>query len=336
MPFDVDRLEAAGSPIPVVEGVEVDAYGMATFAIAGDGSLTYLPSGARARELAWVSREGRTLTALEGRLDYFAPRIAPDGRQLAIIIDGDIWVHNPERGTRARLTFDGGTSSPVWTRDGERVAFRSYGRQEAGIDWIRADGRGQAEPLVTSEHEIYPFSWSPDGRVLACYELRGNQRDISLLPLDGDRAPTLFIEAPFNERSPSFSPDGRWIAYVSDESGRDEVYLQPYPGPGEKVLVSTDGGQEPVWCSTGGELFYRNSYQTMAVSVKTAPALEVGVPSLLFETREYLVAPGGSGYQSYDVSPDCQQFVMVGRGEVSQLHVVLNWFHELEQLVPNE
>ena len=195
-------------------------------------------------ELVWVNREGHTQPVVEDRPGYGAPRLSPDGQRLAVEIDGDIWVYDVERGTRARLTSEGGNTSPIWTPDGERVSFM---RARTSIDWMRGDGSGEAEPLRTGGDTPSPHSWSPDGKVLAFYEVEEGQRDIWMLPLGtDDRTPVPFLVTRFWEVSPSFSPDGRWVAYVSRESGRDEVYVTPYPGP---------GGKNPSRPTVGGSRF---------------------------------------------------------------------------------
>ena len=250
---------------------------------------------------------------------------------MAVRIEGDIWVFDLERGTRTRLTFEGDNDNPVWTPDGERITYSAA----EDIHWKRADGSGDAELLLTGEYPLIPCSWSPDGNVLAFFETKDSQRDIWVLPLEGDRGRIPFFVTPFNERSPSFSPDGRFVAYVSDESGRDEVYLQPYPGPGGKVPVSTDGGREPAWCPKGGELFYRTGDRMKVVSIETAPTLKVGIPRVLFEGR-YLATDRSYGDQLFDVSSDCQQFVMTRTSDQAHLNVVLNWSEELKRLVPTE
>ena len=207
--------------------------------------------------------------------------------------------------------------------------------------WSPADGSGEAEPLlVTSAFKLDPHSWSPDGTVLAYFEITEGSffrdRDIWTLPLEGDRDPVPFLVTPFNERSPSFSPNGRWIAYASDESGQDEVYVQPYPGPGAKVPVSTDGGREPVWSRNGKELFYWNEDRLMAVDVETAATFSAGRPRLLFEAPHITVG-GPAGAQGYDISPDGQRFLLIQPSEAStEMHVVLNWFQELKRLVPTD
>ncbi len=211
-------------------------------------------------------------------------------------------------------------------------------RQKTGIRnnlfWKAADGGGSAEELLLSEYSLIPHSWSPDGRTLSFYEVNPETgRDLWVLALEGEPSP--FLVSPFDERSPVFSPDGEWIAYVSDESGPDEVYLMRYPDAGIRVPVSTDGGQEPAWSGDGGELFYRNEDQMLGVSMVTKPTLEIGQPTLLFEGR-YDRDDAASGNPNYDVTADGQRFVMVKGVEGSdqrQIQVVTNWFEKLKRLV---
>jgi serine/threonine-protein kinase len=173
---------------------------------------------------------------------------------------------------------------------------------------------------------------------LAYYEMKpDSHRDIWLLPLEGKKTPEPFLVTPFNERSPSFSPDGRFLAYVSDESGQDEVYVQRVDRSGGKLPVSTGGGREPVWSRDGRELFYWRENRLMAVDVETGSAFKAGAPQLLFEAPYIRQPTPGSGSQNYDVSPDGQRFLMVLPGEAAmELHVVLNWFDELNRLVPSD
>jgi len=187
--------------------------------------------------------------------------------------------------------------------------------------------------LLTRENVLYPWSWSPDGQTLAFYEINPTtNRDIWTLSRDGDATP--FVASSFDERAAMFSPDGRWIAYVSDESGRDEVYVQPFPGPGGKWPVSTDGGVEPQWSPDARELFYRQGEQMMVVAVETQPTFTVGRPRLVFES---MYTMGNVGNPNYDISPDGQRFLMIKATEeevVGQINVVLNWFEELKRLAP--
>ncbi len=343
VPFDLDRLEVTGDPVPVQEDVMTKSGGAANFAVSGDGSLIYVPgSGTAAPEatLVWVDREGRATPVTEDRGRWVYPRVAPDGTRVAVT-EGpagseDVWILDTERGTRTRLTVDEARDLiPVWAPDGTRVAFRSERGGGGNLYWKQADGSSEAQLLLTSDVLKSPTAWSPDGQVLLFYEV-GGPRDIFTLPLDGDRTPSPWRVTTFDEHGATFSPDGRWIVYASDESGRDEVYVQPYPGPGERTTVSTTGGDEPVWSGDGREIFYRNGDEMMVVDVETQPTFTAGRPTVLFEGR-YLPMPGNSGSRNYDVAPDGQRLVMVQGEEsstLSEFHVVLNWFEELTQLVP--
>jgi serine/threonine-protein kinase len=204
------------------------------------------------------------------------------------------------------------------------------------MQWIPGDGSGTAQLLVQVEANTpAASSWSPDGRILAFYDINPNTvRDIWTMPLDGSAEPTPILVTEFNEHSPMFSPDGDWLAYVSDESGREEVYVRPYPGPGAKHPVSSEGGREPVWSADGQELFYRNGDKMMVVAVETEPDFNAGRPRVLFE-GSYAMGSGG-GY-NYDVTPDGRRFLMVRRQlgpAPRQINVVLNWAEELKRLVP--
>ncbi len=214
----------------------------------------------------------------------------------------------------------------------------SYSSSRAGslnLFWKPADGSGTEEQLLTSQSLQIPASWSPDGHVLAYTEYNPiTGWDIGTLAMEGERKPQPFLRTPFNESQARFSPDGRWLAYVSNESGRDEVYVQPFPGPGGKWLISTEGGNEPVWNPSGRELFYRNGDKMMVVAVTTTPAFSAAKPRLLFE-GQYETNP--MPVPAYDVTPDGQRFVMIkGEREAAptQLNVVLNWSDELRRLAP--
>jgi Tol biopolymer transport system component len=230
--------------------------------------------------------------------------------------------------------------------------FESNKEGSMNLFWQRADGSGGRERLTTSENLNIPGSWSPDGHLLAFAEVNpATGYDIWILrmgepsassgqvPSTGSgQAPKAqpFLQTPFNEGVPVFSPDGRWLVYVSDESGRFEIYVQPYPGPGGKWQISTEGGTEPVWNRNGRELFYRSGDKMMAVDISTQPSFAAGKPKVLF-TGQYLPTPGT--LSNYDVSPDGQRFLMIKPGESTeapptQINVVLNWFEELKRRVP--
>ncbi len=213
--------------------------------------------------------------------------------------------------------------------------MRPEHRDDSALGWQASDGSGDSELLVPGWW--VPYSWSSDGKILALYNRAPTGRDIYTLSLEGDRTPLPFVVTPFNEHSPTFSPDGRYIAYVSDESGDDEVYVQPFPGPGSKVTVSMQGGREPVWSADGTELFYRRGNDLMVVPISTTPTLELETPQPLLDVSAFASVRKGPGGRNYDVSRDGERFLFVGRGEYPRdLHVVLNWFQELERLVPTK
>jgi Tol biopolymer transport system component len=204
-----------------------------------------------------------------------------------------------------------------FTRDG---GFNLY--------WKAADGSGKVEPLLVKEQDAFASSWTPDGKTLAFYgQSLDSRSDIWVFPLNGE--PSALIHDPFDKRLPMISPDGRWLAYVSNESGRDGIYVQPFPELGKRWQISNERGNEPVWAKNGRELFYRNGRKMMSVSIQTEPEFQPGTPHVLFE-EEYEV--DNYSDQSYDVTPDGQRFVMIQSQEQDMpIHVVLNWLEEVKR-----
>jgi serine/threonine-protein kinase len=340
MPFDLAGLEVTGDPpVPLAEQVmEIEG---AQYTFSASGLLAYLPDNPRwqERRLVWVDREGSIEPlAAPPRPYVYGPRISPDGRQVAVHIEGaswGIWVYDFARATLTRLTSGEASQFPVWTPDGKRIAYRGTRTGFRNLFWMAADGTEVEERLTTSEHFQTPSSWSPDGKWLAFQELTPNTgSDIWVLPLEEGGEPKVFLSTSASEVRPRFSPDGRWLAYQSNESGRDEVYVRPFPGPGGKWQISTEGGGLPFWARNGRELFYINDNKVMAVEITPGSGLTAGVPRLLFERNELL-----GGYTSRaDVSLDGQRFLMIQPAEsadvATQINVVLNWFEELKRLVP--
>jgi eukaryotic-like serine/threonine-protein kinase len=342
VPFDPQRLAITGAALPVVEGVlQSQANGDAQYSFSGTGSLVYVPGVAQAAQLkfVWVNRNGAEQAVAAPARAYVNPRISPDGRRVAIGIteqDRQVWLYDLSRETLTRFTFQGNNNTaPFWTPDGKRIVFSSNKEGQRNPFWQLADGSGGLERLATSEFVQIPGSWSPDGQVLAFSEVNTTTGyDIWVLRLSDHKAQP-FLKTSFNENAPQFSPDGRWLAYASDESGRYEVYVQPYPGPGGKWQISTEGGREPLWNRNGREMFYRNGNKMMAVEITTQPSFSAGTPKVLFE-GPYQTNPVST--PNYDVSADGQRFLMLKAGEQAeapaQINVVLNWFEELKQKVP--
>jgi Tol biopolymer transport system component len=343
VPFDSQRLAVTGAAVPMVEGVlQFRSSGAAQYSLSSTGSLVYVPGGIQAdqRRMVWVTRTGAEQPSNAPAHAYRGPRISPDGQRIAVAIEeqeAHVWLYDLSRETLTRLTFEGNSNlNPVWTPDGKRIAFTSNKEGPQNLFWQRADGTGGLERLTTSEYVNTPSSWSPDGQLLAFWEVNATTGwDIWMLRIS-DRKAQPFLQTPFNESVPRFSPDGRWLAYISNESGRYEIYMQPYPGPGGKWQISTEGGTEPVWNRNGRELFYRSGDKMMAVDIATQPGFAAGKPRVLFEGR---YEPTPATFPNYDVSPDGQRFLMLKPSEQAaaaptQINVVLNWFEELKRRVP--
>jgi serine/threonine-protein kinase len=344
VPFDIADESVRGAPVTIVEGVTaVTAQAVSYFAVSDSGNLAYVPGNEDAgTRLVWVDAAGE-VTPIESRSgSHLMPRISPSGTSVAITVGSALGLRIIEtfdlnRGSRRRLTFESSNALPVWTPDARRIAFASSRDGGWNLYWRAADGSGEATRLLASENELWPHSFSPDGKVLAYWEIDAETaRDIWVLPLEGDPTPIPFLLTPYNERAPVFSPDGRWISYISDESGRDEVYIRPYPGPGAQTTVSTGGGVEPIWAPDGRRLFYRSANSMMVVSVETRNGISVSKPTVLFEDR---YDRGVAGNLSYDLAPEGDRFLMIqplgGRTSAS-FRVVLNWFDDVRRLSPPE
>ena len=350
VPFDLDRLEMVGNPVPVVEGVRVEGGGAVQFAIAGDGTLIYVPGSAVGANniLALADRNGAMESLDVPPMAYVSPRLSPDGSRLVVEASSDersdIWVYDLAGDTQIRrLTLEGNNIRPIWTPDGERVTFASDREGTPGIYWQLADGSGVPERLTTAEEgtQHWPESWSPDGETLLVVVVHSaTEWGISTLSQDGETM-TLEVfanEAESSQRGPKLSPEGQWLAYYSNESGGYQVYVQPFPKTGAKHRVTQQGGLYPLWSPDGKELLYFSGGQVMGVDVATEPAFAFGNEQVL--GMRGFVSPGG-GIASYDITPDGQQFLMIFPAdqedfvaEHRQINIVLNWFEELKERVP--
>ncbi len=347
--FDIKQLKIIGPHIPVVSGIITPASWSAQFAVSPDGSIAYITVKARSTELrpVWVDRQGQ-VQPLPGAMPrgYINVRISPDATLAAFTIqDGDnrdIWIYDLVRHTLNPLTSDGSSALPFWIPDGKFVLFGSYrGASKPQLFRQSLTGSGEAELLATLEEPVGAMtSCSPDGKefLFARSDPKYPRLDQDIwvvqLKQNGEHSQRPYIQRDINQREAVWSPCGRCVAYSSDESGRWEVYVEPYPGPGPKVPVSTEGGQQPMWSRDGKELFYRNGNKMMAAAVETEPQFRVTGYIELFEGRYLSTA----SLQNYDVAPD-GRFLMIQEPTESAtlgINVVLNWFDEMKRLVPGE
>jgi Tol biopolymer transport system component len=354
--FDLTRLEVIGDAIPVVDHVTVSDTGTAGFAIARNGTLMFAPgdvSQIPRRQLVWVDRNGvEDLIDVPARA-YVIPRLSPDGSKVALDIrdqEGDIWTFDLARPTLTRLTFDPGLDiQPVWTADSRRILFASRRGGAQNIFWHAADGTGKDERITSSaDAGQYPSAVTPDGTRLIAHQMNKTNFDIVqfALPLPGVSAATEagenLVQTDFAEFAADISPNGRFVAYHSDESGRMEVYVRPYPKTGDgRWQVSTGGGTRPLWGKNGRELFYIDAAGALTAVPLQAPGetFAAGVPAALFLGSRYAVL---ANVRNYDVTADGRRFLMIkeapsnGDATPASLVVVLNWFDELKRLVPGK
>jgi serine/threonine-protein kinase len=336
LPFDPDRLEATGAPVSLLEGMLARTTLAPEFDISRNGSLVYLSGQTPDMSLTLVDHQGVGGTVAEDLRFPRAPRVSPDGGRVIVELqeggNQDIWVYDLEQATMTRLTFEGNNRYPSWMPDGESFAFSSSREGASGREFFHkpADGSGVAELLHEGPGEQWEVSVMRGGGPMVIRQTSSGTtgRDIWIAPLGAGDSVRPFLVTEFNERGIAPSPDGRWLAYVSDESGQDEVYVRPVPGPGGKRQVSIDGGQEPAWSTDGRELYYRSGTYFMAADIQTRPAFSVGARRQLFPDS-YEKNPD---HTNYDIHPVTGQFLLVkGSDEPTDLVVVLNWFEELRE-----
>ena len=351
VPFDVDKLEKTGSPIPMAEGVMTagEATGAAHFSVSDTGTLVYVTGDALGgRTLAWVDRDGREeVLAAEPRA-YVFPRISPDGLRLAVAArdqDNDIWIWDFARGMLTRLTTAPGFDMyPVWTPDGTQVAFTSD--RDGIFNLYRKawdDSAAEVERLTDSENNPRPYAFTPHGSPLQLvFGETGEQGfNLGVLSLDEDSSEPL-LATEFNEHNGELSPDGRWLAHESDVSGQFEIYVRPFPNVDDELRqISNGGGTHPLWSPDGDELFYlAPGARLMAVPVQavlTEPSFAPGNAEELFGAGGYVAGGGRRIGRSYDISPDGERFLMIKESDETsstEFVVILNWFEELKRLVP--
>ena len=351
VPFDLGARDVTGGPVSLIEGIlDGDVRtGAAHFSLSSAGSLVYIPGSAGTTDdidLVWVDRTGDVEPVGVETRAFGRVRVSPDGTRLAVDTLGgstspDLWIYDLSRDTLTRLTFDEGLDQrPLWTPDGSRVVFQSS-REEGGLFWKAADGTGDVERLLESSEFTVPESWSADGRLL----FTQNPGDIGVLTVEGERTMELLLDTEFVEASPAISPDGRWIAYESNESGQVEVYVRPFPDVDTgKWQVSSAGGFDPVWSPDGRELFFAafegSVGDTFTVAqVETEPTFSATTPERLFDLGPFDLTTRGRGW---DIAPDGDRFIFrtrraaqtSGAAPFNGLIFVQNWTQELLERVP--
>jgi serine/threonine protein kinase len=342
--FDFQRQELSGNPFPVAEGVARDAAGRAAILSAASGIVAYRTERAGTRQLTWLDRSGKSVGAIGApdTADLSQVEPSPDGKRIAVVrvVNGnvDVWLIDAARGIPTRFTFDAAADRyPVWSPDGNRIVFQANRRKgPLNLYWKLSNRDGaEDELLLESNQPKAPVDWSPDGHFLLFRsgDLQTGS-DLWILPVHGNKKPVPFLKTPFEERNGQFSPDGKWVAYESNESGRFEIYVQPFPGPGRKVPISSNGGAQPRWNKNGKEIFYVSlDSKLTAAPVKVSPdgeSIESGTPATLFPVR----IPGGPvtafGRQEYAVSSDGQRFLvnLAADEAASPITLIYNWHPE--------
>jgi Tol biopolymer transport system component len=339
VPFDQTSMKIVGEPTSLVQGVRLGSFGSADLAVSANGTLVYGMAGGQGKpELAWVTREGKSQSVDSNWLGFFhGPAISPDGKRLAVELSMDgtwsIWTKQLDHGRPVRLTLEGsGRGEPTWTPDGRSVTFGSYARDSAGLWTQRADGSAKAALQFSEKRGALGPRWSRDGKwlVFCTFKDKAGSGDILGIRPNIDTLPVALVATNFTEGSPDISPDGRWLAYTSNESGHDEVYVVPFPNTGSaKWQVSTRGGTEPVWAHSGRELFYRDGDANLvATAVRSNPTFAVGDAVVLFPAAGFRT---GASRAHYAVAPDDRRFLMIPRSvsTADKLVAVENWFEEL-------
>ncbi len=329
-PFDAERLQVIGPSVRMITNLPTIATGATPVDLSASGTLVYAATTAQST-MVWVSREGAEQPLNNTLRPYTNPRLTPDGSSL-LVQAGDLWIQDLRRTTFTRLAeYQAALNGfAIWTPDGNQAVYKAAD----GLRMQNTDGSGQNHVIEGTNTFDFPGSVTADGRTLVF--MRSSEEtsfDIYFVPLPDGGKPTAIVKTAAYEGGVRLSPDGRWMIYVSNESGRNEIYLRAFPGPDRRWQVSTEGGTQAAWNPNGREIFYRSGNRMMAVDVSTTPDVLLSPPRVLFDQRYAYGA--GITIANYDVTSDGQRFVMVkDESTAGRLNVVLNWFQELQRLVP--
>lgn len=332
-PFDPGTVRTSGDAFPVAEQVGISGNtDHASFSVSGNGVLAYSNGSTSlgVGDLEWVDRNGKRTTVGQPA-DIFTQALSPDGKQVALSIrieggDGaDLWILDVARGVPTRFTFRPGRSMDgVWSPDGSHIVFQA---DNTSIYLKQANGSGKEELLLSGGLNVRPQDWSQDGRSLVFMQTGGKTgTDLWRLPLEGEHKPVPYLQTPFNESDAQFSPDGRWMAYTSNESGPPQVYVQSIPASGAKFQISSAGGVQPRWRRNGKELFYISADNKLtSVSIKIGETVEASTSTTLFDLDP--IYPAFMGLWAYEPSADGQRFLVLTSksGANRPILVVLNW-----------
>jgi eukaryotic-like serine/threonine-protein kinase len=333
--LDRSRRHLAGKPAPVLDPVAVDAgsNGNSSIFVSRGGALLTARGGTRS-QLSWISRDGSPTPITREVRGYSNPRLSPDGRRIAVVTGEqdktDVWIYDMDTGTFSRLSSVEAVASPSWTPDGKRVVYAGLGGKERFAIWSQlADGGSPAEKLFDTSPLTVGATVSPDGRSVLYTTYNNNSWDIFRVQLDSGQKSAPYLTSSYNEIAPRFSPDGRWVAVVSDESGTDEVYVRSFPDPAARVQISAGGGHEPTWSADGTRIFYRFGNVIMSAKLATTPSLRVLSRDTAVTKAGSMLT--GSPVSSYDVAKDGRFLGLISNRDDYQLIVVPNWLPELEQ-----
>jgi serine/threonine protein kinase/Tol biopolymer transport system component len=342
VPFDVDQLEVTGQPVPVIQGVySATTTGITNYAVSENGTLIYLPGSieGESRKIVKIDMKGNTTVLDSSSHPYLEPSLSPDNKKIAVVIregeNYDIWVFDIARNTLSKLTFGGINRTPHWSPDGKTIVYmKKKNNNINGIFSKPSDGSGDETQIFEGEGRFYVNCWTPDGKYLIIDNLtKESQSDLLVIPMTGDEKPWKYLDSKKDEYESSLSPNGKWIAYLSDESGSYQIYVRSFPKKEGKWQISTDVAEEARWSPDSKFLYYRRNSQLMVVPVSTSSTFSAGVPKILFDNFPSVNVDSGI---TYDVTSDGKYFITtapIQELSLSKIAVVVHWTDEVKRMI---